>query len=185
MQEAGHRKAEAVTLAEVFEIPADPMLRWGTKGGPRGDQAPLCKTCNLLYIVPCVLRCMEASPADRSVFMEALKVKYLEVRASITLAQDPQQFLGWHQQREGNSDESEQQRGAFVALTSSEAEAEKVPRCLEDPGRFFPHLPADLCANAPGCAVVYLGERRSEFAGCKVRCREIPELFRLTFRLNG
>lgn len=59
---------------------------------------------------------MEASPADRSVFMEALKTKYLEVRASITLAQDPQQFLG---SQHGISVEAEQRRaGAFVvALT--------------------------------------------------------------------
>lgn len=62
IQETAQTRAEAVTLAEVFEIPADAMLK-----------------------------CMEGLPADRNVFMEGLKAKYMEVHASMTMAQDPQQ----------------------------------------------------------------------------------------------
>ena len=37
---------------------------------------------------------MEGLPADRNVFMEGLKAKYMEVHTSMTMAQDPQQSLG-------------------------------------------------------------------------------------------
>ena len=39
------------------------------------------------------MRCMEGSPADRNVFVEALKAKFLEVRASRNMLEDPQQLL--------------------------------------------------------------------------------------------
>ena len=94
VQETAQTRAEAVTLAEVFEIPADAMLKWGSES--QINLISIAGPCRQKFDAPfyCWPRCMEASPADRNVFMEGLKAKYMEVRASLTMAQDPQQSPG-------------------------------------------------------------------------------------------